>query len=309
MALGPTVPGFLARTGLAAQPVRDGRVLVVIELNGGNDGINTVVPFADEGYAKYRKVLRLPADQLLKINKEVGLHPAMGDAAKLLESGRLAVVQGVGYPNPSRSHFVSMAIWQSGNVRLSRQDDSSSASTTSYGWIGRALDDSPKPPDRAPGAIVVGSESVPATLRGRNCVVSSLTRLEDCVLDLKGIAVAANGGSRGDGDLAAFVRRSTLDAYASSERVAAVLRAPDKGADYPPTALAGRLRTIARLIEAGGGTRVFYTGTPRHQGHDYDTHMQQLPQHAILLRELSGALKAFLDDLSAAKLAERVVVL
>src|SRR5690349_6330900 len=102
VALAPTVPGFLARTARAASPERDGRILVVIQMDGGNDGINTVVPFKDEGYAKHRRVLRLPSDRLQKVTREVGLHPAMGGAAKLLEDGRLAVVQGVGYPNPSR---------------------------------------------------------------------------------------------------------------------------------------------------------------------------------------------------------------
>src|SRR5216683_3323980 len=82
VALAPSVPGFLAQTARAAEPRRDGRVLVVIQLDGGNDGINTVVPFKDEGYAKHRQVSRLPADRLHKIDKEVGLHPAMADAAK-----------------------------------------------------------------------------------------------------------------------------------------------------------------------------------------------------------------------------------
>src|SRR5690242_10152085 len=100
LALAPTVPGFLAQTARADTPQRDGRILVVIELNGGNDGINTVVPFADEGYAKHRRLLRLSAGQLIKINDRVGLHPSMRGASKLLESGRLAIVQGVGYPNP-----------------------------------------------------------------------------------------------------------------------------------------------------------------------------------------------------------------
>src|SRR5215471_15231679 len=85
LALAPAVPGFLARTARAAVPQRDGRVLVVIQLDGGNDGINTVVPFKDEGYAKHRKSLRLAKEQLVKVNGEVGLHPALRDAAKLLE--------------------------------------------------------------------------------------------------------------------------------------------------------------------------------------------------------------------------------
>jgi len=138
--LAPTIPGFLAQTARAAEPLRDGRVLVVIQLDGGNDGINTVVPFADEGYAKHRTVLRLPTDRLHKITKEVGLHPAMGNAAKLLESGRLAIVQGVGYPNPSRSHFKSMTIWQSANVNLPKEDVVDAESKAVMGWIGRALD-------------------------------------------------------------------------------------------------------------------------------------------------------------------------
>jgi uncharacterized protein (DUF1501 family) len=100
------------------------------------------------------------------------------------------------------------------------------------------------------------------------------------------------------------VRRSTLDAYATSERMAQVLRAEDKGARYPATALAGRLRVVARLIKGGGGTRVYYTS----QG-SYDTHYAQSEPHANLLGELSGALKAFLDDLASARLAERVLVL
>src|SRR5690242_10666207 len=121
VALTPTVPVFLAQAARAARPQKDGRVLVVIQLTGGKDGINTVVPFTDEGYAKYRKVLRLPTAKLLKINKAVGLHPALTGAAKLLESGRLAIIQGVGYPNPNRSHFQSMAIWHTARFKPAEQ--------------------------------------------------------------------------------------------------------------------------------------------------------------------------------------------
>src|SRR6266568_2809387 len=103
VALAPTIPGFLAQTARAAEPLRDGRVLVVIQLDGGNDGINTVVPFADEGYAKHRTVLRLPTDRLVKINDKVGLHPALADLGKLLEDGQLAIVQGVSYPKSARA--------------------------------------------------------------------------------------------------------------------------------------------------------------------------------------------------------------
>ncbi len=304
VALAPAVPGFLAHTARAAAPARDGRILVVIQLDGGNDGVNTVVPFKDEGYAKARSVLRLPTDRLHKVTKEVGLHPAMGDAARLLEGGRLAIVQGVGYPNPNRSHFRSMAIWHSADVTLSRQDVSDEQARAAFGWIGRALDEGRKPDDGSPGAVFVGGGSLPAALRSRRSVASALARPEDSVLTLKGAGGSATPAAGPGDDLAAFVRRSTLDAYATSDRMAEVLRAEDKGASYPATGLAGRLRVIARLIKGGGGTRVFYTS----QG-SYDTHSVQPPLHAALLRELSGALTAFLDDLAAARLAERVLVL
>jgi uncharacterized protein (DUF1501 family) len=308
IALAPTVPEFLAQTARAAEPRRDSRILVVVELGGGNDGINTIVPFADEGYAKHRKVLRLPTDRLLKINKEVGLHPDMTDAAKLLEDGRLAIVQGVGYPNPSRSHFKSMAIWHSANVKLPRNTDQDAESKAAYGWIGQALDEARPPADRSPAAQFVGNGSVPAALRSRHVVASAVTRLEDAVLALEGGASSAATEKPADRDFAAFVRRSTLDAYATSERMAQILRAPDKSASYPATALADRLRAIARLIKSGGGTRVFYT-VQGSAGINYDTHYRQTPMHGPLLSELSGALRAFLDDLAAAKLADRVLVL
>jgi uncharacterized protein (DUF1501 family) len=250
-------------------------------------------------------VLHLSTDRLLRINPEIGLHPAMGDAAKLLEDGRLAIVQGVGYPNPNRSHFKSMAIWHTANVNLPREDALDLQTNASLGWIGRALDEGRKPADGSPAAQFIGSGSLPLALRSQRSVASAITRPEDSVLMLKaGASHTVMTQSTLGEDLAGFVRRSTLDAYATSERTAQVLRAEDKGARYPATELAGRLRVLARLIKGGGGTRVFYTT------HEYyDTHYEQLQPHANLLGELSGALKAFLDDLAAAKLADRVLVL
>jgi uncharacterized protein (DUF1501 family) len=304
VSLAPTVPGFLARTARAAGPARDGRVLVVVQLDGGNDGVNTVVPFADEGYAKHRTALRLRKDRLHKVTTDVGLHPEMAATAKLVEDGRLAVVQGVGYPNPSRSHAKSMAVWHTADVTLPRRGDSDPESKAALGWIGRVLDGAPRPGDRSPGSAFVGPGALPAALRGRRSVASVITRPEDSILTLEGAGSGLAPQPGGGDDLAAFVRRSTIDAYVTSDRMAAVLRAEDRGATYPATGLAGRLRLIARLIKGGGGTRVYYTAQD-----GYDTHATQMPQHANLLAEFSGGLKAFLDDLAAAKLAERVLVL
>ncbi len=294
LALAPTVPGFLARTARAAKPERDGRVLVVLQLDGGNDGINTVVPFEDEGYARYRKALRLPRDRLVKVNNQIGLHPAMGDAGKLLDSGRLAIVQGVGYPNPNRSHFESMAIWQS--ARLDPEDHDGT------GWLGRGLDGTTASP-----SLLVGPGNPPVALHGRRAVTSAIERLDDFQMHAGFYLRRGLGKEEPADDLEAFVRRTMLDAYATGDRLAAIGRT-DSGTDrYPGTLLGERLRLVARLLKGGIGTRVYYV-IQAGQG-SYDTHANQLDTHDRLLRDLAESLKAFLDDLAAARLADRVTVL
>ncbi len=118
LACGPTVPLFLARSANAladdrpSGPNAKGRILVVVQLDGGNDGLNTVVPYRDDEYRKQRPGIQISAGDVRKIDDRVGLHPTLEEFSKLLEQQRLAIVQSVGYPNPNRSHFESMAIWQ-----------------------------------------------------------------------------------------------------------------------------------------------------------------------------------------------------
>jgi uncharacterized protein (DUF1501 family) len=291
-----TIPGFLAQTACTAAPEKHGRVLVVIQLDGGNDGINTVVPFRDEGYAKHRDELRLPATRLLKINESVGLHPAMTGASKLLESGRLAIVQGVGYPNPDRSHFASMAIWQT-----ARRDPLEHGG---LGWLGRGLDVDSTGAGKGI-AVHIGPGAPPIALRGRRSATASLERLDDLTLD-SAIATPALAQRERDGrdDLAGFVRRSALEAYTTAERMAALARSKPADGGYPVTALGRKLGLIAQLLKGGFKARVFYTLQS-----GYDTHAAQAPIHASLLAELSTALLSFLDDLARAEEADRVTVL
>ena len=152
LALAPTVPIFLARTAAATTAAKDTRVLVVVQLDGGNDALNTVVPFADPNYIRLRPTLGISQNDVIRLNDTMGLHPALRPLERLMDAGHLAVVPGVGYPNPSRSHFTGMAVWHT--ARLDR------AEHTSYGWIGRALD-----PANATGCAV--HPSAPQALRGR----------------------------------------------------------------------------------------------------------------------------------------------
>ena len=295
VALSSTVPDFLARSARAAERARDDRVLVVIELNGGNDGINTVVPYRDEGYQRHRSATRLATSELIKIDDQVGLHPSMPDAARLLNDGKLAIVQGVGYPNPNRSHFESMRIWHT-----ARPDAAEAAGS---GWIGRVLDGRAATSSSGPCAIFVGSSPSPVAVRGRRSAAITMDRADDFLLGNGAARHSLGPDVAEDDELTAFIRRSTLDAYATADRMATITRVAP-GRRYPATRLAGGLEQVSRLIKAGIGARFYYLI----QG-GYDTHAGQLFTHSNLLGELSGALGAFLDDLTTARLAERVAVL
>jgi uncharacterized protein (DUF1501 family) len=273
----------------------DSPLLVVIQLDGGNDGINTIVPFADEGYARHRKALRLAKDQLIKINDAVGLNPALSGLSKQLEAGQLAIVQGVGYPNPNRSHFESMAIWHTARPEKDNRPDA--------GWLGLAFDEAPREGDGAPTCVHVGPGMLPQAIRGRKCVASGLTRLDDFILAAEADPRPAPSAADGD-DLTAFVHRTATDAYAIADRIAALARNNSDDSRYPSTELAQHLQLIVSMIKAGAGTRVYYA---RHG--NYDTHAAQLGAHFRLLSELAAAVAAFLGDLGAAKLLDRVCLL
>lgn len=296
-----TVPGFLSRSAQAAGTTKSNdRILVVVQLLGGNDGVNTVVPHGIDGYAKGRRALRLPAGQLHKITKEIGLHPSMGQMAKLLEDGRLAVVQGVGYPNPDRSHFRSMEIWETARLE---------SDALETGWLGRAIDAAPAKAGEDTRALHIGGRSLPLALKAKQSEVPSLESLEQYKLRLDrreerdALDQLARIDRPKDDPLLGFMRRSTLTAYDSSKRLEQVTK-PSGTSKYPNYGLARRLELIGQIIKAGFGTRIYYTSLD-----GFDTHANQLGTHAALLNELSDSVAAFHSDLSSSGQADRVALL
>jgi uncharacterized protein (DUF1501 family) len=287
LALAPTVPVFVTRTAQAAGTEKDARVLVVVQLDGGNDALNTLVPLKNETYPKLRPRLKIAEKDAVKLADGFGLHPSFRQADKLIKAGQLLAVPGVGYPNPNRSHFESMAIWHTAKTDPEEHKG--------YGWLGRAL-------DLAGGDSYTITNDVPRALRGRRSAAIALTRLEDLTLADAGTVKNA-AGPEAQQDLLAFVRRHTVDGAAAAERMASLAKGSD-GANYPNSNVAERLKLIARLMKADLGTRVFYTV----QG-GYDTHATQQFTHSNLLFEFAGAVNAFFADLQNAKLADRVTLL
>ena len=236
LALAPAVPLFVARTARAAPTDRDGRVLVVVQLDGGNDALNTVVPHADPNYAKLRPTLKIRKRDLVRMSDTLALHPSLKPLDKLLQDGQLAVIPGVGYPNPNRSHFESTAIWHT--ARFDPEEH------RGYGWLGRALD----PGARTSYALC---DSVPGALRGRRSTALTLGRLEEMLL-AEPDALKHDATSNNPDDLLAFVRRQAVDARTAAKQLAQVAGGSD-AARYPSTGLAERLNQTARLLKSNLG--------------------------------------------------------
>ncbi len=308
------LPQFLSATALGlpgAEPgatsipgVNEDRILVVIQLSGGNDGLNTVVPYGEDAYHKARAGIGIKADKVLRLAKsEVGLHPAMAGMADLYNDGLLAIVQGVGYPNPNRSHFQSMDIWHTADT-----------SGTGNGWLGRYFDSEccgfgkgesgTQEKDANPTIGIAVGQDAPLAMRGQKVqpiAFESADRFRWTGQDVdKGLeddyqAISRRGGRVGNSN-SDFLTRTALDAQVSSDTIRKAVAAKPR-MNYPNSDLARQLQMVASMIHAKLNTRVYYVSMG-----GFDTHSGQGGEngrHANLLRQLSDAMKAFYADLKA----------
>jgi len=286
LAVGSTASRLWRRAAGAAEARRDAPVLVVLELSGGNDGLNTVIPHGDAAYHKSRPTLRIEPGKVLKLDDRVGLHPSLKDLHRFWEAGNLAVVQGVGYPEPNRSHFRSMEIWQTGTV----------GPAPPAGWLGRLGDAHPRLE-----LCHVGQGAMPLAVQGRQVAAQSLASVAAYRLEAGAELPSRFKDGSGEPLLAEIRQRYT--ATADLARRLESLRGGELASASAET-LEGRLETILRLIEADTPYRVYYTAQD-----GFDTHAGQLYAHQRLLQTLGKALAGFLDGLKPSKLDERVVVL
>ena len=335
-ALSWTVPTFLADTfmalhGAAADSAtqivtgKDATILVVLQMAGGNDGLNTVVPYSNDFYHNARPRIGQTADTVLKLNSDIGFHGAMTGFKNLYDSGNLAVVQGVGYPNPNRSHFRSTEIWQTA---------SDSDVIEKYGWLGRYFDNACAGADPTVG-VVVGRQ-LPESFFARtptgicfdnpqNYRFMSPEHPQPGQTDMAEVAYeklnetdmagADDNSGASIGSLAAgmpmqggkavdFIERTALDAQLSSDEVRDIAARVQNQAVYPNSAFANSLKLVAKLIGGGLPTRIYYVS----QG-GYDTHTNQIATQQRLLADLGDSLKAFVDDMNAQGNMQRVLVM
>ncbi len=325
------VPSFIQRSALGMQPsaglssipgVPEEHVLVVIQLSGGNDGLNTVVPFRDDAYYRSRPVIGIKPDQVLKLgNNDVGLHPALAGFKDLYDDGTMTIVQGVGYPNPNRSHFKSMDIWQTADT-----------TATGDGWLGRYFDaeccgygkgesgrpDGSKPePIGQPGIAV--QRDAPLAMRGRKVQPIAFESAEAFRwtggLERKELSKYYDKLTQNEGDAKTAVRdansnfltRTALDAQVSSEMIRKAVASKSR-VQYPGNNKLGeQLQMVASMVNANLKTRVYYVTLGGFDTHDNQGGAQG--RQAQLLTQLASAVKAFYADLKSTKNDARVLTM
>jgi uncharacterized protein (DUF1501 family) len=300
----PAIPDDPGDGGTPPDP-RAHNVLVVVQLSGGNDGLGTVIPYGDPEYYRVRPRLGVPKDQVLPLAGPIGLHPALKNLRGLYGKGHVAVLDSVGYPNPNRSHFRAMEIWQTARPDVNEPT----------GWLGRLLagDDCEDAMCRLRG-LNVGS-SLPRTLYTETTVVPSLTNVQSYQFRTDGrfsrdrqaqidaihhLCTPAQSG----GGVDEFVRLAALQALDSADLLQQIVGPTDQQVVYQNNPFAEGLRLIGKVIAADVGARVFYISLG-----GFDTHAQQARRHNQLMADLDEGISTFYQALDAAGHADRVLLM
>ncbi|ADG70043.1 protein of unknown function DUF1501 [Planctopirus limnophila DSM 3776] len=286
-----TLPQFVvqSRQALAHAPIEglpDDRILVLVQLAGGNDGLNTLVPYGDDLYYKARPKLSVAQEDVLRIDDYCGFHSEMYALRELWEDGLLSLIQGVGYPNPDRSHFRSTEIWETA---------SGSEKNIASGWIGRYFDSECSKAATPTLGVQLG-ERTAQTFAGDHPRVVTLSNPQ---------LFQFSGGSAREDELAkvhvpsvsansslAFLQRTGNDVLSVSRQLSEKVRLQPTTRDYLPYQFSQTLRLVAKMIAAEVPTRVYYVSLP-----GFDHHATQKMRHAMLLQELSESLSSFVRDL------------
>ena len=298
----------LRALGAAPRRASGHRKLVVLQLFGGNDGLNTLVPFEDDDYHRARPTLRISKGAVLRLDELNGLHPNLRRLHRRALAGQLTCVQRVGYREPNLSHFKSQDIWDAALP---------AGRAKSTGWLGRMYDANVAgiaQRDTAVGMLAVGFGTLPLSLAAKSFVAPAIRSLSGYRLREPRLATPGLGRRQLDllrelaqvptsDERLQFVARAHRSMDRSIEELARAAR-PDSGVEYPRTQLGRDLQTTARVIAGGIQTSVFVV---RHVG--YDTHASQERRHGRLLSELDEALDAFLMDLERLGELERTVVM
>ena len=282
------LPSFLHAFGTQSNLVIGEQCLVFIQLNGGNDGLNTFIPYDNPFYYDLRPKIALSKNEIVSKNNGMGFHPALKDFATMQQNGDLSIIQNVGYPEPNRSHFRSQEIWQTG---------SKSNEYLNEGWLGRYLDIQCKENQPTAGINLDAIDNLALKGNEPNAItVKDPNRFKIRKNDDDEVALSSNPQLD-------FVRKIANSVTEGSEEIQKALTKSTSEINYPKTKLAANLEWIARLIKGNLNSKVYYTSQ-----NGYDTHDNQLAIHQRNLTELNDAVFSFYSDLKKANLLQNVTI-
>jgi uncharacterized protein (DUF1501 family) len=279
-------------------------VLVIVQLSGGNDFMNTIIPYTNGIYHDSRPTVRIPEEHVLPMNDTLGFNPNASPLKDLYDQGKVAIVQGIGYPNSNRSHFRGMDIWHTCEPDR----------IVTEGWLGKAVRELDPRHENVLTGVSFG-RGLPRAMAAPGVPVTSVGDLDTYGLmggiaeqqqrqEALGIFKEMYAPAVGTGLVMDYLTQTGLDVLTGADLLKKAPAAYTSDVVYGDDAIAKSLRDVARVHLAGLGTRIFYT---QHGG--YDTHASEVPTHPRLLRELSGALRAFMQDLQKHDAAQEVVIL
>lgn len=273
---------------------RTGKVLVVVQLSGGNDGLNTVIPYQNDIYYKSRPTLAISQAEVLKVSDELGFNPALESLRGLYDSGNLSIINSVGYPNPDRSHFRSMDIWQT----ASKSDE-----YLSSGWLGRYLDSNC--PNPYHGLEI--SDSLSLAMKGidkNGFAMSNPNQLRKTTNNRFLQAVADHADHDHAEENVAYLYKTMIETQQSADYLYEQSKVHRSRVDYPRNAFGQNLKQVSELITADTDTKIYYLSLS-----GFDTHANQKNQQARLLQVYADAMKAFVEDLQQNNLLDDVLIM
>lgn len=279
------VPKFLKAFEGKSMVLPGNKVIVILQLSGGNDGLNTVIPFRNDLYYKARPKLGIAKDKALSVTDEAGLHPALTGFKELYDDGSLAILNNVGYPNPDRSHFRSMDIWHTA---------SQSHEYWTNGWVGRYLDAQCNGCDKPTQAIEL-DDVLSLALKGediKGIAVKDPRRLYGTANEKFFRDVMKNHKDEAGEQPVDYLYKTMAETLSSADYIFQQSRMHPTNAEYPKTELGNSLKTIASLIYSEINTKVYYVSLG-----SFDTHINQDAQQQRLFTEMNDAVKAFVKDL------------
>lgn len=291
------VPAFLK----AYQPKnlfnsRSGKILVIVQLSGGNDGLNTVIPYRNDIYYQQRPTLAVQKNEVLQVSDQLGLNPVLSPLQSLYDDGLLSIVNNVGYPNPDRSHFRSMDIWHTA---------SESNEYLSTGWLGRYLDSSCQGCEAAHHALEVDDE-LSLALKGQQKKGFAMSNPQQLKRQTNNPLLKHLAGQdhHDHEENVAYLYKIMADTYSSADYLSEKAKTYSSKMTYPVSAFGKRLKQIAELISADTDTRIYYVSLS-----GFDTHVNQKNQQERLLKQYAEGMKAFVKDLKQNGLLDDTLIM